>query len=108
MTGSGAPTAGLVYKLVAIAESDDPSSAMRPVAKTSSGKTTIGGRKWAYRGGGSESLRLAPGGAGRPLQVPLVDDLAAARERCAASLAELPAAARDLDPGPAAWTAVLE
>jgi nicotinate phosphoribosyltransferase len=108
VTGSGAPTAGLVYKLVAIAESDDPSSAMRPVAKTSSGKTTIGGRKWAYRGGGSESLRLAPGGAGRPLQVPLVDDLAAARERCAASLAELPAAARDLDPGPAAWTAVLE
>lgn len=107
VTGSGAPTVGLVYKLVAIAESDDPASPLRPVAKRSSGKSTLGGRKWAYRLGGSEVLRLAPGGPGRPLQVPLVDDLAAARARCAASLAELPAAARALAPGPPAWTAVL-
>lgn len=41
VTGSGAPTAGLVYKLV---EVDG-----RPVVKRSENKATIGGRKTAYR-----------------------------------------------------------
>jgi nicotinate phosphoribosyltransferase len=41
VTGSGAPTAGLVYKLV---EVDD-----QPVVKRSEHKTTIGGRKMAVR-----------------------------------------------------------
>ena len=48
-TGSGHPTAGMVYKLVAIAESDAPGAAMRPVAKKASGKISLGGRKVAYR-----------------------------------------------------------
>ena len=104
VTGSGAPTVGLVYKLVAIADVDGE---LRPVAKASPGKSTLGGRKWAYRDGHGEQLRLAPGGPGRPLQVPLADDLGAARDRCAASLAELPAAARDLAPGSPPWTAEL-
>ncbi len=46
VTGSGAPTANLVYKLV---DREDASGAMKPVAKTSVGKPSKGGRKWAYR-----------------------------------------------------------
>jgi len=41
VTGSGAPTAGLVYKLVAVDG--------RPVAKRSEHKASRGGLKWAYR-----------------------------------------------------------
>ena len=55
VTGSGAPTAALVYKLVA--RSDEPLAdgaaagpdALRPVAKRSVGKPGRGGRKWAVR-----------------------------------------------------------
>src|SRR5262249_11634783 len=43
------PSPGFVYKLVAIAESDEPAAPMRPVAKTAIGKTNLGGQKWAYR-----------------------------------------------------------
>ncbi|MDX3528378.1 nicotinate phosphoribosyltransferase [Streptomyces sp. ID05-39B] len=50
VTGSGHPTASMVYKLVARAESDDPKAPLVPVAKKSSGgKTSVGGRKWAAR-----------------------------------------------------------
>ena len=48
VTGSGAPTAALVYKLVARADSDEPGP-LRPVAKRSVGKPSRGGRKWAVR-----------------------------------------------------------
>jgi nicotinate phosphoribosyltransferase len=41
VTGLGFPTAGLIYKLVAMDG--------RPVAKHSPGKATVGGRKWAWR-----------------------------------------------------------
>ena len=110
VTGSGAPTAGFVYKLVAIAHDDGPDAALVPVAKRSAGKSTVGGRKWAYRVGEREVLRLSPGGEGRPLQSPLpgYDDVEAARATCAAALAALPDAARVLDDGPPAWTATLE
>ena len=50
VTGMGVPTAGFVYKLVAIGEPgagpDEPQS---PVAKRSPGKASFGGRKWAWR-----------------------------------------------------------
>lgn len=46
VTGSGHPTAGMVYKLVAI---EDDNGIMRSVAKKASGKKSIGGRKWAWR-----------------------------------------------------------
>ncbi len=113
VTGSGAPTAGFVYKLVAIAESDAPGAPMRPVAKRSSGKSTHGGRKWAWRtADGREVLRTsaAPLPGAVPLQAPLVghDDVRGARATCAAALAALPDEARRLDPGPAAWTTELE
>ena len=46
VTGSGAPTAGFVYKLVARSLDDgDP----EPVAKSSAGKATRGGRKHVWR-----------------------------------------------------------
>jgi nicotinate phosphoribosyltransferase len=80
VTGSGAPTAALVYKLVARSDAPLPdltaagsadSSAvlggeLRPVAKRSVGKPGRGGRKWAVRhrtDGGealAERISLAP------------------------------------------------
>jgi len=45
-TGSGFPTAGFVYKLVAVA---DASGTVHGVAKRSIGKETRGGRKWVTR-----------------------------------------------------------
>ncbi len=85
VTGSGVPTAALVYKLV---EREDSNGVMQPVAKRSASKGTVGGRKTAGRlvddaGYASEELlvsgldeaarlsALEEAGA-RPLQVPLV------------------------------------
>ncbi|HZI97537.1 MAG TPA: nicotinate phosphoribosyltransferase [Actinomycetales bacterium] len=119
VTGSGAPTAGLVYKMVA---RENPGGDLVGVAKTSSGKVGVAGRKWARR-------RVADGVAvaevvsthpperrpptDRSLLVPLVvngdvDDVwtgpaavPRAAGRHAASLAELPASARRLSRGEA-------
>ncbi|MCM3265533.1 MULTISPECIES: nicotinate phosphoribosyltransferase [Streptomyces] len=50
VTGSGHPTCSMVYKLVARAESADPQAPLKPVAKRSTGgKFSLGGRKWAAR-----------------------------------------------------------
>ena len=120
VTGSGAPAAGMVYKLVA--HKDDAGSWVS-VAKTSAQKASIGGRKNAVRrldasGTAREEVVLvddngpsldavgwsAPAGvaADRPLLVPLVIDGAVderylgaagtrlAREQNAASMRELP------------------
>lgn len=116
VTGSGVPTAALVYKLV---EREGAAGTMEEVAKFSpGGKSTVGGRKWAGRvhdGAGSASEELivsAPDqqsalavldeAGARPLQVTLVDEgtvveehrgpqaLAAASERHQVSRAELP------------------
>ncbi|UJP38574.1 nicotinate phosphoribosyltransferase [Cellulomonas palmilytica] len=46
VTGSGAPTCGMVYKLVA---REDRDGVMQPVAKASTAKTSVGGRKAAAR-----------------------------------------------------------
>jgi putative nicotinate phosphoribosyltransferase len=84
VTGSGVPTAALVYKMV---EREDSTGTMRGVAKKSASKSTVAGRKYAGRvvgedgyaeeellvaGGSAEEARrvLADVGA-RPLQVPL-------------------------------------
>lgn len=87
VTGSGVPTASLVYKLVA-REGED--GTLVPVAKKSESKGTVGGRKIAARlydadGRASQEALitgLTPSEAkariedvgGRPLQVPLVLD----------------------------------
>ncbi|MBX6388391.1 MAG: nicotinate phosphoribosyltransferase [Frankia sp.] len=120
VTGSGAPTAGFVYKLV---EVDGV-----PVAKTSLGKVSRGGRKQVLRrhdaaGVATADLVLPAGallrpgdGEDRPLLRPLVragslvgvgeeadptsqEGLRRAREHHRAALAALPAAARELSPG---------
>jgi nicotinate phosphoribosyltransferase len=116
VTGSGAPTAALVYKLVARGASAEAAGELVPVAKHSVGKPSRGGRKWAVRHRDSSGLALAervtlsppsPGPADRELLVPLVasgsvvgrEPLSAARDRHAASLAELPPYAFQLSRG---------
>jgi len=49
VTGSGVPTAALVYKLVARADEAGGSAPLRAVAKRSVGKPGRPGRKWAVR-----------------------------------------------------------
>ena len=114
VTGSGAPTAALVYKLVA--RSADSSGELRPVAKRSVGKPGRGGRKWAVRHRSdagvaqTEQIHLAPptpGPSDRMLLRELVrggavvgrEPLSAARERHEAALAELPGYALQLSRG---------
>jgi nicotinate phosphoribosyltransferase len=123
VTGSGAPTAGLVYKLVS--RSDDDGT-MRSVEKRSESKASVGGRKWALRRRDRDGLaeaevvgieeRPTDDGDDRPLMVDLVHegeivapaDLEAARERHLASRAELPAVARRLQRGDVAIPTVFE
>ena len=74
VTGSGAPTAGLVYKLVEVEG--------RPVVKRSENKATVGGRKTAVRrhkptGTAVEEIVVSQGApepepGDRTLQVPLI------------------------------------
>jgi nicotinate phosphoribosyltransferase len=59
VTGSGAPTVGMVYKLV---ERDG-----RPVAKKSEGKRSVGGRKWAVRRHDDDGIALAEVVSSRPI-----------------------------------------
>ena len=126
VTGSGHPASGFVYKLVA--HRDDAGSWI-PVAKKSAAKATVGGRKTPVRTlagdtAVAETIHVgAPPAepAGRALLVPLLESgvpddtyrgaagTLLARERCAASLAELPADALRLSRGePAIPTTYVE
>jgi nicotinate phosphoribosyltransferase len=112
--GSGAPTAALVYKLVARADGAAPGP-LRPVAKRSVGKPSRGGRKWAMReldaAGKAVAERVTDTppepGRGRPLLQLLVrggeivgtEPVDAARARHRAAMAELPSHARQLSRG---------
>jgi nicotinate phosphoribosyltransferase len=70
VTGLDWPTAGFVYKLVAVAEKGAVDQ--HPVAKRSPGKATVGGRKWAWR----VALDQAPEGAlGPGVEGPVLADL---------------------------------
>lgn len=121
VTGSGVPTAALVYKLVAREDSD---GIMQPVAKRSVGKPSRGGRKEAFRQldpAGTAVAELVtvsgeqPEGA-RPLQAELLRDgeivgregLDAARLRHRQTVAELPAEAHQLSRGYAAIPTVFD
>ncbi|MEV5153413.1 nicotinate phosphoribosyltransferase [Streptomyces werraensis] len=117
VTGSGHPTASMVYKLVARAESADPGAPLVPVAKKSTGgKTSIGGRKWAARRRDADGVAEAevigtgevpPELADRQLLVPLVrggeviarEPLDVVRDRHAAARAGLPLSATQLSRG---------
>ena len=114
VTGSGHPTCGFVYKLVA---REDDRGRLESVAKRSAGKISIGGRKYALRRRGPDGrARAEVVGVGRrdrgetdarTLLVPLVRDgervwhepLEAARERHVRSREELPPIARQLSKG---------
>jgi nicotinate phosphoribosyltransferase len=113
----------MVYKLVSRSDDDD---VMRPVEKRSESKTSVGGRKWALRRLSADGFaeaevvgieeRPTDDGDDRPLMVDLVrggellapPDLAGARERHAASRAELPADALRLQRGDVAIPTVFE
>jgi len=131
VTGSGAPTAALVYKLVA-RSSDAPDasdagdgSELLPVAKRSVGKPGRGGRKWAVRHRDEHGTALTervslvppePGPLDRELLVPLVvagqvvgrEEASAARARHRQALAELPPYALQLSRGYPAIPTVFE
>lgn len=125
VTGSGSPTMGMVYKLVA---RQDDEGTWVPVAKTSAAKATVGGRKSVRRlfsatgtaqaeicflgdgpGGAEEGSEL--GDRTRNVLAPLVeggeiasehlgaDGIAAARERHRRVVAELPPVAMSLTRG---------
>lgn len=124
VTGSGVPTAALVYKLVAREGQD---GAMVSVEKKSEAKGTVGGLKVAGRLYGpdgharqealltgysmEEGQKLLEQAGGRPLQVPLIRDgeiiaplwespeTAIAQERQCSSRNELPYAAWRLSEG---------
>lgn len=122
-TGSGHPTASMVYKLVAIADGDG--EPLRPVAKKSKDKASVGGRKHPFREyDASGTLRAEwftgqdtppPGPTARPVQVPLVrggevvhrPTLDEVRAFAAATLTSLPADARSVAAGPAYLTTTL-
>ena len=123
VTGSGVPTAALVYKLVAREGPGGPVSPLQPVAKRSVGKPGRGGRKWATRvtrrGTAVTELITTEGpaeGRGRALLSPLVsggeitgrEPLAVARDRHRAALDELPAHALSLARGYPAIPTVFE
>jgi nicotinate phosphoribosyltransferase len=116
VTGSGAPTAGMVYKLVS---REDDTGTMVGVAKKSKDKASVAGRKYALRRRDAHGVAEAEViGIGRPplddgddreLLVPLMSrgevvdsgavDLQAARGRHTTSRAELPVAALSLQRG---------
>lgn len=101
-TGSGVPTVGFVYKLVA---REDASGDMVPVEKRSENKVSVGGEKWAYRlvdDFGAHTEHVAVGSPCRPATGRLLNpvvvadgvvvaapDLAADREFSLAARAEL-------------------
>lgn len=117
-TGAGHPTCGFVYKLVA---REDAAGQLAPVAKTSPGKASRGGRKIAFRERGpdgraaAEIIEFADPAAGpgssstarRALITPLIrqgepvaaGDLESARRHHAAARGELPLNALRLQRG---------
>ena len=114
VTGSGHPTCGFVYKLVA---REDTDGQLVGVAKKSKDKISVGGRKYALRRLSADGVAQAEvigigqpaenDGDDRPLLVPLAregdvvgrESLEAARERHVRSRAELPLVARQLSKG---------
>ncbi len=123
VTGSGAPTAGMVFKLVS---REDGAGVMHDVEKKSESKASVGGRKSALRRlssrGVAEAEVLGVGerprndGDDRALMVELVrggevlpdGGMLAARERHATSRAELPVKALQLQRGEVAIPTVYE
>ncbi len=112
-TGSGHPTAGMVYKLVGVG--DSVHGPVRPVAKLSAAKESVGGRKVAWRWpDGREEFSVGgavPAGA-TPVQHRVVEAGRVVRRRtldelrvdAAAALSSLPPDARLVADGAPAIT----
>ncbi|MCB8956985.1 MAG: nicotinate phosphoribosyltransferase [Nocardioides sp.] len=114
VTGSGHPTCGFVYKLVA---REGAAGEMESVAKRSVDKASVGGRKYALRRRSADGVAEAEvigigdppvdDGDDRPLLVPLVsggevvgrESLDRARSRHLAARAELPVAIQQMSRG---------
>jgi len=118
VTGSGAPTSAMVYKLV---ERENTAGELEPVAKTSAGKRSLGGAKQAARRHNSLGIATAEliGTGNNPAALENTRDLIRdfvvsgellpgftgeeavrnATERHSASLADLPESARRLSEG---------
>nr|WP_278859361.1 nicotinate phosphoribosyltransferase [Rothia dentocariosa] len=118
VTGSGAPTSAMVYKLV---ERENTAGELEPVAKTSAGKRSLGGAKQAARRHNSLGIATAEliGTGNNPAALENTRDLIRdfvvsgellpsftgeeavrnATKRHSASLAELPESARRLSEG---------
>ena len=118
VTGSGAPTSAMVYKLV---ERENTAGELEPVAKTSAGKRSLGGAKQAARRHNSLGIATAEliGTGNNPAVLENTRDLIrdfvvsgellpgftgeeavrTATKRHSASLAELPESARRLSEG---------
>ena len=117
VTGSGHPTSEFVYKLVARSESDELAAPMVAVAKKSTNKISVGGRKYALRRlseqGTAEAEMIGIGASpsadsnDRRLLVQLVDggkiigeeSLDTSRERHRRARAELPLEALKMSRG---------
>ena len=125
VTGSGAPTAGLIYKLVARGVDDEPDARLIGVAKRSVGKPTVAGRKWAFRlyePDGTAAEEVVRVGSDfdseneRPLLTRLVrngdvvldDGLELARARHSQAMTELPPDGQRLSAGDPAIPTVFE
>jgi nicotinate phosphoribosyltransferase len=114
-TGSGHPTASIVYKLVAVADDPGADAPMHSVAKTSAAKVSVGGRKTAFREYDDQGMLTREAFAvgttevpGRPIQVaairggrivhqPSIEEI---RAFAAEQLATLPAEATAVAAGP--------
>ena len=110
VTGSGHPTASMVYKLVAVAEEPGPDAPLRPVAKKSAAKVSVGGRKSvqrSYAGGvltdetftlddAASNVQVAAVRGGDVQHRPSLDEV---REHAAAAVASLPPEAHSVAAG---------
>ncbi|WP_441327470.1 nicotinate phosphoribosyltransferase [Kocuria sp.] len=127
VTGSGVPTSSMVYKLVA---RENSAGELEPVAKKATGKGSVGGRKTALRRRQKDGVATheivgvdtvpVDDGDDRPLMEAFVRDgqvvegwtgpqaVTRARQRHAATMAELPRAATRLSEGEAVIPTVLE
>ena len=102
VTGSGHPTAAMVYKLVQVGD--------RPVAKTSAAKVSVGGRKTVHReyddgvlthesfttDDSDGNVQVAAVRGGVVIHRPTLAEI---REHAAAAIATLPDSARPVEPG---------
>jgi nicotinate phosphoribosyltransferase len=110
VTGSGHPTAAMVYKLVAVADGPEPDAPLRSVAKTSAAKVSVGGRKSVHReyadgvlthesftlDDGDGNVQVAAIRGGTVVHRPTLAEI---REHAAAAIGTLPESARDVAAG---------